>query len=215
MRTRNAESGFSLIELVVSVGILMVVLSVAFTLASRSQSMSMGTQILAQAHENADFAMQRVTEIIRGSGSNPTNGTTINSLNFVQSGGSTSSITVKSDLNGDGDTLDYVTNVVGTTTSVGTTVGSADARYFIIASEDVTISFDAAGNTILMKDNTTAGSTPIILAQNVIGFSAVPTSDSREVNITVEAGPTLDIPRTDARYRSYTATGAIKLRNRQ
>src|SRR4051794_2261778 len=119
MKSR-AEKGFSLMELVVAVGILMVVMAIAFKLASKSQTSANANQVLAQAHENAEFALSRVSEIIRSAGSNPTSVSTQNPLNFFVSG-SVSSVRILSDLNGDGDESDTVTNSSGATTGSGTT----------------------------------------------------------------------------------------------
>jgi Tfp pilus assembly protein PilW len=222
MRTHANESGFSLVEFIIGVGILTVLMGTAFTLMARGQQSFDSNQILAQSHQNAEFAVQRVSEIIRGSGCNPTNVSTVNSLQFVQSGSSTSSIRVKSDMDGDGAFNDLVT-----ASSTGT-AWAIDPQYLILSAEDVTIAYYAStttvtvgsttvsipGRCITLMDNTASSPTPVVIAQNIVAFQAVPSADAREVLLSVTAGPNPPFLPSDPRYRTYATGTRIRLRNR-
>ena len=220
MKQTTQESGFSLFELVVTVAILTVVMGAAFNLMTRSQVSYDANQIQAEAHANADFAVNRVTEIIRGAGSNPTNLTTVNWIDFLTNPDS-SSVRVKSDLNGDGDVTDRVDAVSAATTT----------QYHIISSEDVTLRYyptetvvsgvTIPARTICMIDNTPVPGTtasydlaPIVIAQNILSFSCPAGSNPREVTLSITAGPSRAISTSDPRYRSYATSARIRLRNR-
>jgi prepilin-type N-terminal cleavage/methylation domain-containing protein len=219
MNGAGKESGFSLLELVVSVAVMTVVMGTAFLLMTRSQVSFDANQIQAEAHENAAFGLNRVSEIVRGAGSNPSNIATVNALNFLTNPDA-SSVRVKSDLNGDGDVTDRI--------EAG---GGASSQYFIIASEDVTLRYYPTdttvngtlipGRTICMIDNTpltgTTGSydlTPIVIVQNVLDFSCPVGANPREIMLTITAGPSRPMSQSDPRYRSYTTSTRIRLRNR-
>jgi prepilin-type N-terminal cleavage/methylation domain-containing protein len=222
MRHSAPQSGFSLIELVVGLAILTVIMSAAFSLMARGQQSFDSNQILSQSHQNAEFALQRVGEIIRGSGCNPTNVTSINSLQFVQSGSTTASIRVLSDMDGDGAFTDLVT------TSSTSTAWAIDPRYLILSAEDVTIEYFAdattvttssgtvsiPGRSITLKDNASSTPTPVVIAQNIMDFQAVPSADGRDVLVSVTAGPNPPFSANDPRYRTYTTGTRIRLRNR-
>jgi prepilin-type N-terminal cleavage/methylation domain-containing protein len=222
MHRSTPEAGFSLVELVVGVGILSVLMGAAFTLMARGQQSYDANQLLTQSHQNAEFAVQRVSEIIRGSGCNPTNASTVNALQFVQSGNTTSSIRVKSDMNGDGTFTDLVTS------STTSSAWAIDPKYLILSAEDVTIEYYATATTvtvasstvdiparsITIKDNSAPTPTPYVIAQNIMDFQAVLSADSREVLLTITAGPNTPFSATDPRYRSYTTGTRIRLRNR-
>src|SRR5689334_9912736 len=100
MKNASPQSGFSLLELVVSVAILGIIMGSAFQLMGTSQISFDRNQVQAEAHANADFAAGRVTEIIRGAMSNPANITLVNPFLITQPDGETS-IDIKSDLDGD------------------------------------------------------------------------------------------------------------------
>ena len=225
-RTLSNERGFSLLELLVCIGILTVIMGAAFSLMNRSQTSFDRNQLLAEARANADFAILRVTEIIRGAGSNPEGDASINSLRAVTNYPTTSStspdltlVRVRSDLNGDKDIEDRVD-----------TTDPDFAPYFIIASEDVTIQHisvdttingvDVSGNTLILIDNTpdtddeiTQG-VPVVLAQNVIEFSCPIEENPLEVTLTITAGPTREMDPSNSRFVSFTRTMQIRLRNR-
>jgi prepilin-type N-terminal cleavage/methylation domain-containing protein len=223
MRQPPQEHGFSLVEFVVGLAILTVIMGTAFSLMTRGQQSFDANQILSQSHQNAEFAVQRVSEIIRGAGCNPTNTSTVNSLQFVQSGATTSSIRVKSDMDGDGGLTDLVTG------SPSPSAWAIDPRYLILSAEDVTIAFYSSpttvtvgtgtvsipGNSITITDNQASPPTgPIVIAQNIVAFQAVPSADAREVTISVTAGPNPPFTLNDPRYRTYETGTRIRLRNR-
>jgi prepilin-type N-terminal cleavage/methylation domain-containing protein len=215
----NAEGGFSLIEIVVVVGILTIIMGAAFHLMVNSQESYDRNLILAEANQNADFATIRVAELIRGAGSNPNGTSSINSLNFItnkQNDGdeqNTALVRMKADLNGNGTVTDLVDTAIG-------------SDYFLLVAEDVTLQWfaedttvngvDVPANTICLIHNVgdDAG-TPIVLAQHIVNFSCpVNPPVPEELTVTIEAGPSRPMPVTDPRYITFTRTMQIRLRNR-
>jgi prepilin-type N-terminal cleavage/methylation domain-containing protein len=220
----NRQSGFSLLELIIVVAILTIVTGAAFQLMSGTQASFDRNQLLAEAHQNADFAVLRVTELLRGSGTNPYGLSTINNYKFLlyKEVGSTTNdnrvLRLLSDLNCDNATDARVT--------------ASGSNYYILSSEDVTLKYYPDDTTVgsvtiparslCMIDNTPdpVGSTspnqgvPIVLASNIAGFSSTLSADGKEITVSITAGPSRPIPVTDPRYVSFTRTAQIKLRNR-
>jgi prepilin-type N-terminal cleavage/methylation domain-containing protein len=219
-RPHSRQPGFSLLELVVVLGILTIVMGVAFRLMTQSQVDFDRNTTFAEAHENGDFAVMRVTELVRGAGANPGALSTINSIDFISNKETDTStpdprvVRIRSDLNGDGDTDDRVGG------------GTADADYYMLASEDVTIKFfpDAAAvngvdvpeRTICLVDNTSGAGqgAPRVVAKNITDFSCPVGADPREVTLTISAGPSRPMSAGDPRYASFTRVTQIRLRNR-
>src|SRR5215469_6248790 len=104
MRQANSESGFSLVEVVVALGVLTLLMGVAVGLLNGFQRNARADEIYAEAERNARFAVSRIDEIVRSAGCNPTSITTVNNATFVSfpNGNGGSSIQLKSDLDGDG-----------------------------------------------------------------------------------------------------------------
>jgi prepilin-type N-terminal cleavage/methylation domain-containing protein len=227
MRTskRSTQDGFSLLELIVSVGVLTIVMGAAFQLMTRSQSSFDRNEFLAEAHQNADFAVNRVAEIIRGAGANPHNDAFINSLTPVKNvtglySGQTSAqaVEIVADLNGDKDTLDPVDS------------GTSGAKFFILSSEDLVLLFVkndntsetiggntttvAQGGTLVMIDKNRTPIAPVVIAENIVDFKCPVTSNPTEVQIDITAGPSHNISPTDRRYVQFTRTMQVRLRNR-
>src|SRR5262245_4848397 len=108
------ERGFSLLELVITVAILTIVMGAAFQLVADSQASFDRNQLLAEAHQNADFAVLRVTELLRGAGTNPNGTTAITPTTFltnrdVNNTTSTHQLRILSDLDGDKQLISRVT----------------------------------------------------------------------------------------------------------
>jgi prepilin-type N-terminal cleavage/methylation domain-containing protein len=217
---RRTESGFSLLELVVVVAILTIVTGAAFGLMTSSQESFDRNELMAEAHENADFAVLRVTELLRGAGANPNGISSINSLSFVSNKEANSNsnsnrvVRVLSDLNCDGAT--------------NARVSSSGSNYYILSSEDVTLKFypddttvsgvAVPGHTLCMIDNTAgtnpAQGVPVVLASNIIDFSCQVPADPRVLTVTITAGPTKSVLTSDPRYVTFTRVAQIRLRNR-
>lgn len=216
---KRLEAGFSLLELVVAVGVLTVILGVAFSLMSSSQVSFDRNQLLAEAHQNTDFAVTRVTEILRGAGANPEGASTINSIRFITNQATDTSpadptlVRIRSDLDGDGLLTGHVDPSINT-----------EAAYYIIVSEDVTLQFylnpttiggvDIPGRCITMTDNNASPAQPIVLAENIVGFSCPVVANPREVTLTIVGGPSRPLLTTDPRYVTFTRVMQIRLRNR-
>jgi prepilin-type N-terminal cleavage/methylation domain-containing protein len=215
----DAERGFSLLELVVVVSILTIIMGAAFQLMSQSQISYDRNQLLAEAHQNADFATIRIAELIRGSGSNPNGLSTINGLYFIRNKQDdadaldTSIVRMQSDFDGD--------------TEVTHRAGGAGAEYYLLASEDVTLRFfpeettfggvTVPRRTVCMIDNTAGDNqgVPIVLAEHIVAFTCEVTPPIPEqVTLTITAGPSKFVEATDPRYITFTRTMQIRLRNR-
>ena len=225
MKTRQSvsapQAGFSLLELVISVAILTIVMGAAFQLMANSQQAFDRNELLAEAHQNADFAVVRVAEMVRGAGVNPSNVSTINNIPFVSNKETPTStadpklIRLLSNYNGDLDYDDQVTDV------------SLGATYYILTSEDVTLKFYAQdtdvgngvtvpGHSICFIDNTSsANHTPVVLASNIVDVDfTVPTANPLQMTISITGGPSKNVSPTDPRYITFTRTMQIRLRNR-
>jgi prepilin-type N-terminal cleavage/methylation domain-containing protein len=221
-QSSTAESGFSLLELVVVVAVLTIVMGAAFSLMNRSQQSFDQNQLLAEAHQNADFAVIRVTELIRGAGANPEGFLSggIQAVTNLEAGSSTANtslIRVRADLDGDEQLLSRVDPD-----------SNASAKYYILSSEDITIKFLPDGdaqnniprNTLAFVDNTpdSGGAAiqgkPFILAQHISDFEAVISADGTTVTLTVTAGPSTPIAEEDPRWVTFTRVMQVRLRNR-
>src|SRR5690242_9278591 len=124
MGTKTKQGGFSLLEVTVALTIITVILGVAFSVLNRFQKNYRYETGYVDAQRNARFAIARLSEMIRAAGTTPIVKTAVDWLTFVDFGGgnSSSTLTLKSDLDGDGATTSTLTS-------------SADV---IIASENVT-----------------------------------------------------------------------------
>lgn len=220
-KMKQRSAGFSLLELVVVTGILTIVMGAAFTILGDSQTSFNRNRYLAEAHQNADFAIVRVTELIRGAGANPSSSQTINSLRFFSNaetdGGPNSPnvVRLKADLNGNQTVVDRVE----------TGSGSA-ANYYLLSSEDVTIKWYGVETTVLgvtipghsvaLIDNTPGAGqgVPVVIATHVIDFSCPASVNPREVTLTITGGPSTEIPETSPLFVSFTRVMQIRLRNR-
>ena len=208
--TTNKESGFSLIELTIAILLVTLITGIAIALLNRFQTNYRYEEAYADAQRNARFALARLNEIIRSSGTNPTGKTTVNVTNFAVlqdpkttsgSAVSSSSIRLKSDLNGDTLNTSHVSS-------------SSDV---IVTSEDLTLRLDADNRQIILDDNTYSPvqSTPI--ADNIISMTFTDpngaTYTNKEIIVTLIAVPS-GISQNDHRYRTVSYSGAIRLRNR-
>src|SRR5215470_5602272 len=112
MRQCDHESGFSLLELTVAMGVLTVVMGAAVMLLNNFQTASRTAEIYAEAERNGRFANSRLAEIIRSAGCNPSSLTSVNNATFITfpGGNGGSSIELKSDLDGDGLFVTHVSS---------------------------------------------------------------------------------------------------------
>lgn len=203
------ESGFSLIELTISVMVLTILVGVVFSLLNRFQQSYRYEEAYADAQRNARFAMARLNEVIRSAGTNPTATTAVNPTDFAvllppttTSGTavSSSSIQLKSDLNG--DTLNTSTLAAGDV---------------IVTSENVTLRLDQNNRQIVMVDNTPAGNGAIPIADNIRSITFTDLNGASRTNKAIQvrlvAVPS-GIADGDPLYREVSYTGVIRLRNR-
>lgn len=200
---KRTESGFSIMELVVAVGITTLLMGSVSTLLLQSQRVYGAEQANADAQENARFAILRLSEIIRGAGNNPASIQTFNPLTStsvtnngsqVNPGTGGNQITIFADYNGNGTFNDNIT--------------SSDN---IISSENVTLRLN--GTTIEMVDNTPGGTTSAIV-QDIESVTFTESTDRRAVTIAVTARSARAVA-GDGRFRTASLTGVVQLRNRQ
>ena len=203
MKSTGSEEGFSLIEVTIGLGVMTIIMGVAFMLLNGFQLSYQREEAYADAARNARFAVSRLEEIVRSAGTNPTGKTVVNWLTFVDFGGgnSSSSLHLISDLDGDGATTSTIT---------------ADSNV-IITSENVTLRLDTATNTIVMVDNNQAVDSTrrtVPIAENIRSLTFTdPDGSRREVDVDLYAVPS-GIPTSDKRYREVHFTANIRLRNR-
>lgn len=203
MKSAVNEKGFSLIEVMIAVGIITIVMGVAFTLFNRFQQTYQVEEGYTDAARNGRFAISRLEEIIRSAGTNPTGRTAVNWLTFVDFGGNnpSTSLHLLSDLNGDGATTSTLTS-------------DADV---IIVSENVTLQLNTSTNKIEMVDNnqpTSSSRRTVPIAENIRSLTFTdPDGSRKEVDISLVAVPN-GIPASDRRYREVRFTSNIRLRNR-
>lgn len=219
--TNRRSAGFSLLELVVVTGILTTVMGTAFSIINDSQTSFQRNRMLAEAHQNADFAISRVAELIRGAGANPSSSQTINAVKFFSNsaidGGPADPgvVRLKADLNGN-QTLNERVD----TSSAGA------ASYYLLSSEDVTIKWydtetsvagaTIPGHSIVLIDNTPGPGqgVPVVIATHIVDFACPASSNPREVTLTLTGGPSTDVPESSPLFVSFTRVMQIRLRNR-
>ena len=201
--SRASQAGFSLLELLLVVGMITVTMGATMSLLVSSQRVYSAEQATADAQENARFALSRLSEILRGAGNNPASIQTFNPLTStsvsnngtpVAPGTAGNQVRVFADYNGNGTFNDNIS--------------SSDN---IISSENVTLRLSAAG--IEMVDNTPGGVVSP-LAQDIQSLAFTESPDRRSITITVTARSARAIP-GETGFRTTTATGRVRLRNRQ
>lgn len=198
MERESEQTGFSLLELVIAMGLLTIVMGIAVSLLSRFQIAYKADEATAEAQRNGRFAIGRLEEIVRSAGCNPTSNTTVNSATFLifPSGNGSSSVRLKSDLDGDGKFL--------TTVSSNSDV--------LVTSEDVTLQL--SGSSLQMTDNTVIGSTPTTIADDIrkVTFTD-PDGTAHSVVIDLIAMPS-GVRLGDPNYVETEFVSTVKLRNR-
>lgn len=207
MKTAMKENGFSLIELIIALGVTTIVMGSAFSLINGFQQRYRYEEAYADAQRNARFAISRLSEVIRSAGTNPTADSTVNRTDFVTlltpvtvsgTAQSSPSLQLKSDLNGD---------------KLNTTTVSA-ATDVIVTSENVTVRLDQPNRRIVLVDNTPSGSGEMPLADNITSLTFTdPDGSRRAIVVSLEAVPGGLMP-SDPRFRRVAYSAAIRLRNR-
>lgn len=202
-KQRSQEAGFSVIELLISVGMMTLIMGATLNLLFSSQRIYSREQTTADAQENARFAISRLSEIIRGAGNNPASIQTFNPLTStsvtnngtaVAPGTSGNRVTIFADYNGNGTFNDNIS--------------SSDN---IISSENMTLRLN--GTTIEAVDNTPGG---VIspLAQDIQSVTFTEAIDRRSITITLTARSSRATP-GDTNYHTVTMSSSVRLRNRQ
>jgi type II secretory pathway pseudopilin PulG len=198
MRQASSESGFSLVEITVALGVLTLLMGVAVALLNGFQRNARSDEIYAEAARNGRFAIARINEIVRSAGCNPTSLTSVNNATFVSypNGNGGSSIQLKSDLDGDGLFNSRVTS-------------NSDV---IVTSENVTLSL--SGNSLQLTDNTVSPATSLTIAEDIRSVSFTdPDGTGHSVVANLTAMPT-GVRWGDPNYIEVQFTSNIRLRNR-
>lgn len=197
---RDSESGFSLLELTVAMGVLTVVMGAAVMLLNYFQKAARASESYAEAERNARFTISRLNEIIRSAGCNPTSITSVNNAAFLTfpNGNGGSSLELKSDLDGDGQFVTHVSS-------------NSDV---IVTSEDVTLQLNSAASALELVDNTVTGATPVTVADDIRSVTFTdPDGTGRSVVVDLVAMPT-GVRSGDANYIEVHFRSNIRLRNR-
>lgn len=207
MKSGIRQGGFSLVELIIVLGVMTTLMGTAFTLINGFQQRYRYEEAYADAQRNARFAITRLGEIIRSAGTNPTGDSTVNRTDFVTllspvttsgSSSSSASLQLKSDLNGD---------------KLNTTTVSADTDV-IVTSENVTLRLDQVNRRIMLTDNTPAGSGTVPIADNITSLTFTdPDGSRRAIQVSLDAVPN-GVTVGDPRYRLVSYSTTIRLRNR-
>lgn len=139
------EAGFSLVELLVAMVVSIMVVGGAALLGAQMQSSYRGQLEAAAAQQEGRFALQWIERYLRAAGNNPyrleetpcpTTGTPVQA--------------VRIDPNGNGQSIRIQTDSNPTDGLIGGAAGACSQ-----SNEDVTISYNAADNTITALDNVT------------------------------------------------------------
>lgn len=152
-RMRDPD-GFSMVELLVTIAILTTFVAAIAPLMEGGHRSFSTERAIADALDDARFAMGRIAELVRGAGSNPRRVRPLVPVT-IDPGGTT--VRLLSDFNGDGDLLD---------SPFGT-----DGIASLPAPEDVTLSL--VGTTVMMQDNTPAAGGLVPVAEDVVSLAFV------------------------------------------
>jgi Tfp pilus assembly protein PilW len=168
-RERTLEAGFSLVELMVAMVVSIMVVGGAALLASQMQSSYRGQLEAAAAQQEGRYALQWIERYLRAAGNNPYRlqttpcpaaGTVVAPIQPNPNG----SIRLQMDAN-------------PTDGLIGGAAGACTEP-----NEDVTISFDAANNTITVLDNNTGNQQPLPRTDTVItGLQFVYRNPNRQI----------------------------------
>jgi Tfp pilus assembly protein PilW len=168
-RERTLEAGFSLVELMVAMVVSIMVVGGAALLASQMQSSYRGQLEAAAAQQEGRYALQWIERYLRAAGNNPYRlqttpcpaaGTVVAPIQPNPNG----SIRLQMDAN-------------PTDGLIGGAAGACNEP-----NEDVTISYDAANNTITVLDNNTGNQQPLPRTDTVItGLQFVYRNPNRQI----------------------------------
>jgi Tfp pilus assembly protein PilW len=168
-RERTLEAGFSMVELMVAMVVSIMVVGGAALLASQMQSSYRGQLEAAAAQQEGRYALQWIERYLRAAGNNPYRlqttpcpaaGTVVAPIQPNPNG----SIRLQMDAN-------------PTDGLIGGAAGACNEP-----NEDVTISYDAANNTITVLDNNTGNQQPLPRTDTVItGLQFVYRNPNRQI----------------------------------
>lgn len=154
---RQADAGFSLVELLVAMVVSILVVGGAALMGAQMQSTYRGQLEAAAAQQEGRFALQWIERYLRAAGNNPYR-TTISAC------GASPVQAIRFDPNGTGqdDNIRIQTDSNPTDGLFGGIVGTCNQ-----SNEDVTIAYNPGANTITVQDNVT-GAAAVARTDNVI-----------------------------------------------
>jgi Tfp pilus assembly protein PilW len=211
---RRAD-GFTLVELLVSLGVMVAVVGTAVAISSEIQTSYHVQMEAASAQEEGRNALDWITRYLRSAGSNPYNVTTT-----ACPASGTTVLAVRMDPNGNGqnDDIRLQADINPPDSRVGGTAGACTET-----NEDVTIAFDSANRTITLRDNNVGGAATartdgvINSLQFVYRNSSHNVTTSQNAVAYVEAVVTVrsrvNDPTTNA-PRLYTLRSEVRVRTR-
>jgi Tfp pilus assembly protein PilW len=173
----QTEAGFSLVELLVAMVVSILVVGGAAVLGSQMQSTYRGQHEAAGAQQEGRFALQWVERYLRAAGNNPYR---IQTTACPAAGTPVRAIRFDPDGNGQHDDIRIQTDSNPTDGLFGGPPGACDQ-----ANEDVTISFNALGNSLSLRDNVT-GATVVRTDAVIEGLQFIYRNPSRVVTANPE-----------------------------
>jgi prepilin-type N-terminal cleavage/methylation domain-containing protein len=230
-RSRKDEAGFSLMELMLVITILLVITGSVFRTVANGVKSFDAELANAEAQENARYAIDRVAEIIKTAGNNPQNLTALNNLSFIRlynqpvsgtfdpaspgtqvsvlsGSGTGNAVNLLSDFNGDANTT--------TDVSIGT-VSSIFSKN-IVTSENLMLYCDKARNlAVLYNFNAPTAEKTIPIADFVtdLKFTLDVGQNQVTINLTARSNRAAAIENIyERRFRYANLVSVVRLRNR-
>lgn len=200
MKTHNPESGFTVVELLVSMLVTLVLMAGAFQMLNDFQKQFSIEQELTAMRQNMRLAVDFIAGELRDAGNNP------NEANLTP---------VRGDPNGDN-----VRNDIRIQKDVNP---PDDLRGSNLTDpwEDITISFDATNKAVQIRDNIVGGAATPIVDEHITnltftllrqdGTVTTVNSQATSVRIQVDAATKIIDPRTRA-VRTETLVSDVRLR---
>jgi prepilin-type N-terminal cleavage/methylation domain-containing protein len=232
------ESGFSLLELIIVLVVLLIITGSVFNTLSNSQKTFDAELANSQAQENARYAVDRIAEIIKTAGNNPQNITALNGLSFIKAYSTFNASTLVAGTmatpNATCDPDEFCAtnccppaiNILSDFDGDGFTTSQVDTSVFrvnLVTSEDLTVYLDErvpSGQTfpldlVMFFDRTTNTATPIAEFVTDLKFRVDPTQNEVTIFVTARSSRAVAVEDIfERRFRYSSLSSTVKLRNR-
>jgi Tfp pilus assembly protein PilW len=142
---RRAHDGFSLVEALIATFIGLMIMGAAITVARQTALVSASMSEGATAQEEAQFAMEWITGVLRSAGSNPY---AIVTSGCPAAGTQLLAVQIDPNMTGLADNIRIQADLNPPNGMLGGAAGACNE-----SGEDITIAFDAANRAITRRDN--------------------------------------------------------------